>query len=177
MRFNSEGAREIYLRRRQGTVLTPFAAQLGLPSNSFTGLRCRSGYRKSFSASLKHSSGRSETVGFAEGLSRPPQKSAIIFVAARLIVPWTRRMEYRAAGRESAYVSSGGEQRVTRGSILYRGRGPPLVTAVFSLMHDRCHSLRMAVAATPKRRHTVGPYPCASPSAPSYPRLVACLRE
>lgn len=55
-----------------------------------------------------------------------------------------------ATGRQNARVSSGGEQRVTRGSILYRGRGPPLVTAMFSPMHDRCHSRRMAVATTPK---------------------------
>lgn len=62
---------------------------------------------------------------------------AIIFVVVRLIVRRVRRMEYRAAGRKNAgrtrTFSSGGEQRVTRGSILYRGRGPPLVTAVFSL--------------------------------------------
>lgn len=85
----------------------------------------------------------------------------------------SRRMEYRATGRENARVSSGGEQRVTRGSILYRGRGPPLVTAMFSPMHDRCHSLRMAVAdhAEVERGHTedVGALPCASPSAPFVP--------
>lgn len=92
------------------------------------------------------------------------------------------RMEYRMTGLENARVSSGGEQRVTRGSILYRGRGPPLVTAMFSPMHDRCHSLRMAVAATPKPsgdtpRTSWGPYRALPLRPPSYPRLVACLRE
>lgn len=113
---------------------------------------------------------------------RSSQKSAIIFVVLRLIVPWARRMEYRTAGRENAYVSSGGEQRVTRGSILYRGRGPPLVTrCVFPYARPLPFAANGSGGhAEAERGHTedvVGALPCASPSALSYPRLVACLRE
>lgn len=108
---------------------------------------------------------------------------AVIFVVARLIA---RRMEYRAAGRKNAGRTRtfllGGEQRVTRGSILYRGRGPPLVTAVFSPVHDRCHSLRTAVAATPKPsgdtpRTSWGPYRALPLQPPRTLGPVACLRE
>lgn len=109
------------------------------------------------------------------------QKS-IIFVIVRLIVSWVRRMEHRTAGRENTYVSSGGEQRVTRGSILYRGRGPPLVTrGVFPYARPLPFAANGSGGhAEAERGHTedvVGALPCASPSAPSYPRLVACLRE
>lgn len=46
-------------------------------------------------------------------------------------------------GFERARVSAGGEQRVTRGSILYRGRGPPLVARCFPLCAIAGYPLRM----------------------------------
>jgi len=88
----------------------------------------------------------------------------------------SRRVQYRVTGRENARVSSGGEQRVTRGSILYRGRWSP---AGNRDVFPYARSLPFAAngsggqAATPKPsgdtpRTSWGLYHCTSPSAPSY---------
>lgn len=107
-------------------------------------------------------------------VSRTPA-SAKVRHYLRYRFPRARRMEYRAAGSENARVSSGGEQRVTRGSILYRGRGPPLVARLFSSMHDRWlfaanAGFRRSRAGT-HIEDVVGTSPCIPSSIVSWPPL------
>lgn len=83
-------------------------------------------------------------------------------------------------GHEEASVSSGGEHRVTRGSILYRDRDPPLVA--------RCSTLSAALPfASPRRGSTVVWRRLAVPRrtpgpregrhrAPAHPRAAAQIR-
>lgn len=83
-------------------------------------------------------------------------------------------------GHREASVSSGGEHRVTRGSILYRDRDPPLVA--------RCSTLSAALPfASPRRGSTVVwrrlAVPRGTPGpregrhrAPAHPRAAAQIR-
>lgn len=90
----------------------------------------------------------------------------------------TREEGSTGGGHREASVSSGGEQRVTRGSILYRGRDPPLVA--------RCSTLSAALPFASPRipvvwrrlavpRGTPGPRE-GRHRAPAHPHAAAQIR-